>query len=282
MKEKIIDMAVITLGAIFVAVGLYYFLAPNEIAAGGISGLAIIINSYFPSIPMGILMIGMEIILFTAGILIIGPIFGGKTIYCSFMLSGIILFFEKVMPIQKPLSDDIFIQLVIGIILTGFGMSLAFNRNASTGGTDIIAKIINKYLKFNIGKSVLMADALITVFAIGTFGIEKGMYALVGLVMNSIIIDRFIEGFNMCKQITIISSEKEAIMEFIMKDLDRSATIYDAKGAFTEDEKTVIMTVVDTKQFIRLREFIKKIDKRAFITVQNVHEVLGEGFIEIA
>lgn len=271
----------VLLGAFLVAFGMQYFLVPSDIAAGGISGMAIIITSYIPNIPIGLVMMCIEVVLMIIGFIVIGPVFGGKTILCSFSISGTMIILEKFFPLEKPLSDDLMIQLLFGIMLTGIGMAIAFNENASTGGTDIIAKIINKYLKLNIGKCVLMVDVVVTLFAGTTFGIEKGMYAFLGVVINSFVIDSIIEGFNVSKKMLIISEESQKIQGFILNELKRSATVYKAVGAFTQDEKFVVSTIVDRKEFIKLRNFIKEIDSKAFITVEHVHEVLGEGFKEL-
>lgn len=271
----------ILFGALLVSIGTYFFLKPSEIAAGGISGIAIIVNSIFPKIPIGILMMGMEAVLFTIGIIIIGPIFGARTIFCSFSVSGIILILEKLFPTVHPLGGDVLVQLIFGVLICGIGMGIVFSQNASTGGTDIIAMIINKYSKISIGKSVLAADVVVTIAAIGVFGVEKGMYAILGVLMNCTIIDSVIKSFNTYKQVAIISIEGEGIQDFIVKKLDRSATIYYAKGAYNNNEREVITTVLNRKEFLTLKEYIKNVDKRAFITVNEVNEVLGEGFAEI-
>ncbi|WML35970.1 YitT family protein [Clostridium sp. OS1-26] len=282
MKKNFKSFFVIFIGALLVAVGTYFFLAPNHIAAGGISGAAIIINSIFPSLPIGALMMAMEVILFITGILIIGPVFGGKTIFCSFSVSGIILLLEKLFPNVRPLSNDMLVQLIFGVLICGVGMAIVFDQDASTGGTDIIAKIINKYFKISIGKCVLIADIVITVAASIVFGIDKGMYAILGVILNSTLIDTVIKNLNTYKQVAIISNAGEEIKDYIVDTLDRSATIYYAKGAYNNNEREVITTVVNRKQFMKLKDYIKDIDERAFITVNEVNEVLGEGFAEIA
>ncbi|AYD41461.1 YitT family protein [Clostridium fermenticellae] len=261
-----------------VAFGTYFFLKPCNIAAGGISGAAIIINSIFHNIPIGMIMMGFEIFFFTLGIIVIGPVFGGKTIFCSFSISIIIWIMQNMYPNVKSFSNDTLMQLIFGILICGAGMGIVFNKNASTGGTDIIAKIINKYTKISIGKCVLIPDITVAIFATIVFGVDKGMYAILGIILNSTIIDRVIISLNTYKHVAIISSKGEEIKNYIMKELDRSATIYSAKGAYKNDENEVITTVLDRKQFLRLKEYIVKIDDKAFITVNEVNEVLGEGF----
>ncbi|MBK1810578.1 YitT family protein [Clostridium sp. YIM B02505] len=278
MKNKIKDFLLLFIGSVLVALGTYFFLAPNKIAAGGISGIAIIINSLIPSLPIGGLMMCMEVILFLVGILVIGPFFGGKTIFCSFSISGAILILEEVFPNIKPISDDVLIQLIFGVLICGLGMGIVFNQNASTGGTDIIAKIINKYFNISIGNSLLAADIIITIAATSIFGINIGLYSILGVIINCTLIDKVIKTLNTYKQVAIISSQGEEIKRYIMDILERSATIYYAKGAYNNNESEVITTVLSRKQFVQLKEYISSIDDRAFITINEVHEVVGEGF----
>lgn len=280
MKKTIKEYVLITLGLLMVAAGIYFFLVPNNLATGGVSGLAIIISKFIPSVPVGLVMLVLNIILFIIGFLIIGPGFGFKTIYASLGLSGGIWLFEKLIPISKPIANDLMLQLLFGVGISGLGMAIVFNQNASTGGTDIIAKIINKYFHVDMGKSLLMADLLITIGAGLTFGAQAGMYALLGVVLNGFVIDSFINGLNVSKQVTIISSEGMEIKHFIINELERGVTIYDAKGAYSGEPKEVLITIMNRREFIKLKNFIKEIDKRAFITVSDVHEVLGEGFKE--
>ncbi|WPC41405.1 YitT family protein [Clostridium sp. JS66] len=281
MKNKLKSFFLILLGTFLVSFGTYFFLAPNEIAAGGISGAAIIINSIFPKIPIGILMMAMEVVLFTIGIIVIGPVFGGKTVFCSFTISGMMLLLEELFPKLHPLSNDVLVQLIFGILISGLGMGIVFNQGASTGGTDIIGKIINKYFKISIGKSVLIPDILVTAAASLVFGIDKGLYAILGVIINSTIIDKVIKSINTYKHVAIISSEGEKIKSYIVKKLDRSATVYYAKGAYKNNEREVITTVISRKEFFKLREYISLIDDKAFITVNEINEVLGEGFQNI-
>ncbi|QCX34441.1 YitT family protein [Caloramator sp. E03] len=281
MKKAFKEYILITFGIILVAIGIYYFLVPNNLAAGGVSGLAIVINNFVPAIPVGLLMLVMNIILFIVAFIFIGANFGAKTIYSSLGLSGIIWFLEKFYPIKNPVTDDIFLNLIFGILIGGVGMGIVFNQNASTGGTDIIAKIINKFFHVNIGKALLMSDFLITLMAGYAFGIKVAMYALLGVIINGFVIDEVIQGISICKQVMIISSKGEEIKNYIMNELGRGVTLYEAKGGYTKEKKEVIMTIVSRREFIKIREFIMDVDKRAFISVNNVHEVLGEGFKEI-
>lgn len=281
MKKKIKEYVFITFGMVLVAAGMYFFLMPNDLATGGVNGMGIIINHFLPFLSVGFLMIIMNIILFIIAFLIIGPGFGGKTIYVSIGLSGMIWALEIFYPIKAPLSDDMLLQLIVGILISGVGMGIVFNHNASTGGTDIIAKIINKYLHIDLGKAVLMSDFIITLIAAATFGLTKGLYAILGVIMNGYVIDNVIEGFSICKEVVIISEKGDLIKKFIIDELQRGATIYYAKGAYSGENKEVITTIIDRKEYVKLRNYIKEIDTTSFITIKNIRETLGEGFKSI-
>lgn len=282
MDKKIREYILVTIGSILVAAGIHFFLVPNNLAAGGVSGLAMVIGRYAPSIPIGLLMLVMNVILFIVAFILLGSGFGAKTIYSSLSLSGIIWLFERTMPMNEPITGDVFIELIFGILISAIGMGIIFNQDASTGGTDIIAKIINKYAHIDIGKSLLLSDFVITLLAAIAFDARTGMYALLGVVINGFVIDTVIEGLNVSKQVMIISSKAEEVKRFILEDLGRGATVYTAKGAFTEEEKEIITTTIGRKEVIRLKNFISEIDKRAFMTIIDAHETLGEGFKDIS
>lgn len=280
-KGLIKEYFIITFGLILVAAGIHFFLVPHNLAAGGLTGLAMVINHYFPALSIGVLMFIGNIFFFVIGFIFIGKGFGVKTIYSSLMLSVIIAIFEKVMPVTKPISEDILINLIFGILIGAIGMAIVFNENASTGGTDIPAKILNKYFNIEIGKGLLIIDFIVTGLAVIAFGATTGMYALLGVIVNGTVVDYVIDGLNITKRIEIISSDCESIRKYIIEDLERSATLYRAVGAYNLEERDVIVTVMGKKEFIKLKNHIKSIDPRAFIITHNVHEVLGEGFRDI-
>ena len=276
--KKFKEYALITIGFIIVAVSIQFFLAPNKIAGGGVMGIAIIINNYLPSLPVGALMLSMNLILFVVAFLVLGGKFGAKTIYASLGLSGSIWIMERFLPAGTVVTHNLLLATLFGTFLSGIGMGIVFNQNASTGGTDILAKIINKFFHLDIGKSLLAVDFIVTLFGGATFGAEIGMYALLAVIINGVVIDNVIEGLNICKQIMIISSKNKEISDFIIKELERGCTILQGKGGYSGNDTFILYTVLDRKEFIRLKNFIKEVDDRAFITVSVAHEVLGEGF----
>ena len=170
------------------------------------------------------------------------------------------------------------IILIFGMMLTSVGQAIIFNQGASSGGTDIIAKIIIKFIPMNIGTALQIADFTVICAAISVFGFEKGLYALLGIMINGFLVDYIIDGFNVAKLVMIISDKTKEVTDYIINDLDRSATVYGAKGAYSHQDKEVITTVVNRRQFVQLKNHINAIDPRAFVTVQQLHEVMGEGF----
>lgn len=269
---------IITLGTMILTFGLSVFLIQADLAVGGITGFAMIVNKVFPNISIGATMLVSNIILFILGFLLIGKQFGAKTIYASFALSFMIAVFEKVAPLNGPVVEDMFLNLFFGIFISGIGMAIVFYQNASTGGTDIIAKIINKYFSIDIGKSLLIADFLIVTLAIGIYGLEPGLYALFGVIMNAFLIDNIIEGLNIKINVRIITRYPDEIKKFIIDELSRGATIFKAEGAYSNETVNIISTVLSKREFIKIKAFIKEIDEQAFVTVASVREVIGEGF----
>lgn len=279
MKKKIREFALVTIGAAIVAMGLSFFLIPADLATGGVTGLAMVINHLMPQFEIGSILFVLNAILFVVGFIAIGPQFGAKTIYASFLLSGLVYVFDSVISISGPLVDDLLVNLIVGILISGVGLGIVFNQNASTGGTDIIAKILNKYFHTDIGKSLLMADMVVVLLASFVFGIELAIYALLGVVLNGIIIDNVIEGFSMKVSVSVISTHSQEIQKYIYEELNRGATIYSAKGGYTNSDKEIVNSVMGKKEFVRLKMYVKTVDENAFVTVANVREVLGEGFL---
>ena len=186
------EYAIVTIGVSLVAIGIQYFFAPNNIAGGGLSGLALIINYYIPKLSIGTIIFLGNLILFAISFIVIGGDFGLKTIYASFMLSVVIEFMDKILK-STALTTNLLAAVILGTLVTAIGLAMVFAINASTGGTDILAKILNKYTTFNIGISLLIVDLFVAVVGGFTFGLEKGIYSMMVIVLNGLLIDRVIE-----------------------------------------------------------------------------------------
>lgn len=278
--ERFKEYTIITLGIILVAISVEYFFAPNNIAAGGVTGAAIVINAIMPNLSIGIITLVLNVVLFVVAFAFIDGNFGVKTIYASLGLSILLWIIEKFLnPVA--ITNDLIMATVFGTLISAIGMALVFNENASTGGTDILAKILNKFFHLDIGKSLLAVDFVITIASALVFTIDLALYSILSVILLGIIVDRLIEGFNACKSVFIISKSNHEISKFIIDTLDRGCTFLNGTGAYTGESNNILYAVVNRNQFIKLKKFIKEMDPQAFITVGEVHEVLGEGFKDI-
>ncbi|MBE6049223.1 MAG: YitT family protein [Clostridium sp.] len=281
MNKKIFkEYGLITFGIFLAAIGVEYFFAPNNLAAGGVTGLAIVLNSLMPNLSVGGLTLVINIILFVVAFGVIGGNFGGKTIFASLGMSVIMWIIEKFFnPVA--ITNDLIIATIFGTIISAFGMAIVFNYNASTGGTDILAKILNKFFHLEIGKALLIVDLIITFAAAMVFGLDIGFYSMLSVIILGITIDKFIDGFNTSKEIMIMSKRSDEISKYILDDLGRGCTYLKGIGAYSKKDIQIIYSILSRSEFIKLKSFIKEIDKDAFISVRESYEVLGEGFTEI-
>ncbi|MPQ44920.1 YitT family protein [Clostridium tarantellae] len=206
-KEKFIefmkDYAIITFGVILIAFGIEYFYAPNSLAAGGLSGLSLIIYHFIPQISMWAIQALGNLILFIVAFILVGSDFGSKTIYATALLTGIMAFMEKIIGVYA-FTNNLILAVIFGTLMVSFGLAIVFHRNASTGGTDILAKILNKYTNFNIGISLLCVDFCVTIASALTFGLDKGIYAFIAVIANGILVDKFV---------LLLNKRKESIIE---------------------------------------------------------------------
>lgn len=266
----------ITLGVFLLAASLQFFYYPNHLVSGGVSGLALIVSKFTPISP-GIFMNLSNVVLFILAYFLLGKRFVADSIYASFAFSIILVLLEKFFP-NVVITTDPFLTVVFGAIIAAFGLALAFNEGASTGGTSIIAKILNKYLHIDLGKSTIVADGIVVLLGIMTFGVNKGLYGLLSCLIIGILTDKFIEGFSNCKQVVIISKKSAEIQKHIIKEIQRGCTKVIGQGVYSEENVDILYVVVHRRQFISLKKAIKIIDPTAFITVNDAKEVLGEGF----
>ncbi|PKG23194.1 YitT family protein [Niallia nealsonii] len=283
MKKKIStkiigNLFLLHTGVFLIAVNIHFFMEPNHFASGGLGGLSIVLHAFFPDLSLGAVMLSLNLILFIIGFIFLGFQFGAKTIYASFLLTFFVWIMDHFYPMSKGFSEDLLLQLVMGTIIAGLGLVVVFKQNASTGGMDLIAMILNKYFAIDIGKAVLMADCLISLLAVFAFGIDKGLYACFGIFLRGIVIDYFTSQFNIAKEVVVISEKCDQIQEYIIHHLQKSATIHTAKGAFTNHSKKVITIILERKDYVKLKKYISQVDRQAFVTVHNMNEVIGTGF----
>lgn len=277
--KKVREFFYITIGIILVAIGLEYFLFPNNIAAGGVAGFALVIQDIF-NIEAGIIMWGCNIILFILAFVFIGGSFGTKSIYAAFGLSTILSVIEK-LGLSYAVTNNLILATVFGSVFSALGGAIVFNQGASTGGTSITAKLLSKYLNMDIGKGLLISDSFVILLAIYNFGVELGLFGLIAVYLSSTLIDKFIDGINSCKQVMIFTRNEKMVTEYIMNNIHRGCTVFDGRGGYTGENNNVIFTVLDRRQFVKLKQFIRENDSTAFITVNEATEVLGKGFVNI-
>lgn len=277
--KKFKEFIMMTAGAVLLAIGVYYFKIPNGFSTGGVTGIGTILGAFTAPV----ITPGAWIWILNIGLLIVGFIFFGKgtgikTVYCSMLYSTLTFVFEKVTPLEAPLSDQPLLELVYAMLLTSIGSAMMFNANASSGGTDIVALILKKYFKMDVGKGLLFADFIVASSSFFVFGIKTGLFSLLGLFAKAFIVDSVIESINSCKYFVVITDKHEEIGEYILKDMHHGATVHKAVGEYTHGDKVMIHTVCRRAEAVKLRQKVKEIDPHAFIIITTSSEIIGKGF----
>lgn len=278
VRETIRDYVLLTLGTALVALGIYFFKFPNNFSTGGVSGLSIILGRLFPNVTPGAYVFIINQLLLAAGFAVFGRSFGVRTAYVSLVLSGITWGLEYVLPLSAPMTNEPLLELVFSVALPAIGSAILFNMQASSGGTDIVAMILRKYTSLNIGNALICVDISITILAGVVFGIETGLFSVLGLALKSVIVDMVLENIKVHKAFQIITSKPNEITEYITGELKRGATRIDGEGAYTHEDKTIILTVVNRMQAVKLRQFARSVDAHCFILITNTTEIIGKGF----
>ena len=271
------EYTALTLATCVMNIGIYVFKFPNNFSFGGVSGLSVVLSSAFGVSASGCnLVINMLLILL--GFLFLGRTFGIKTVYVSVLSSVGLSLMERFFPMNAPVTDQPMLELIFAILLPALASAVLFNMDASGGGTDILAMILKKYSSVDIGVGLFVVDLAVTVSAFFVFGIETGLYSCCGLMAKSLVIDGVIENINLCRFFTIVTDTPELICDFIQVELNRSATISSAEGAYTGKHKYIVLTVVNRHQAVLLRNFIKKESPKSFLMITNSSEIIGKGF----
>lgn len=276
--KKIKEYLLTTIGIALTAIALEYFFFPSDIAAGGVSGIGLVINKLI-GLDTSIVVLVLNILLFILAFLVLGKSFGSKSIYATVMLSVFMWIIEKFFT-PGVLTENMFLASFFGSIILGMGAAIVFHQGASTGGTSIIAAIISKFTPIGIGISVLLTDSFVCILAISIFGVDKGLFGFFSVILIGLVIDKFIDGFNRCKQVFIITSKEKDIVNHIIKNIDRGCTVLNGNGGYTGSDVKIIYTVLSSNEFIALKKDVKEIDPEAFVTVNESTEVLGKGFTD--
>lgn len=276
-KKKVSDITLMTLGVVFLTIGVYFFKIPNGFSTGGVSGIGTLLGKVTPISP-ATWIAGINVLLLLLGFLILGKSTGAKTVYCSMLFSALTWLFEAIFPLTSPMSDQPFLELVYAIILTAIGSAMMFNAEASSGGTDIAALILKKYTSLDVGKALLCTDSVIAASAFAIFGVETGLFSLLGLFAKAFLVDGVIESLNSCKYFVVITTKRDEVSEYITKTIKHGATTHAAEGEFTHQGKYMIHTVCKRSEAIRMRKYIKEIDPHSFIIITTSSEIIGRGF----
>ena len=278
-KQFLVDYSLLTLGTALVAMGTYFFKFPNQFSTGGVTGIAVILSSIFPAISSSLFASVINVLFLFLGFFFLNRGFGVRTIYCSLLFSGMLSGLEWLVPMSSPLTDEKLLELFFGVILPALGSAILFNTQGSTGGTDILAMILKKFTSLDIGMALLYVDVLIAGSTLILIDVETGLFSLLGLVLKSVLVDSVIESLNRRKSFILVTSCPEEVCDFITHTLHRSATFWKAEGAYSHQDKWVVLTALSRAQAVALRRHLKSIDPHAFMLITNSSEIFGKGFL---
>ena len=271
-KKILSEWLIITFGTVVAASAVFFFLIPSHLAVGSISGLAIILANFIP-LKISAITMGLNVALLVVGLIFIGRDFGIKTIYTSVLMPVVFAVLEILFPDMQSIMGDGFLDMLLYIFTVSIGLAILFNRNASSGGLDIIAKLLNKYLRMDLGKAMSLAGICTALTAALVYDAKTVLLSILGTYLNGIVLDHFIFGFNIRRRVCILSNKEADIEAFILHTLHSGATIYEPVGAYDHQIRRKIITIVDKNEYIQLMNYISKTDPSAFVTVYNVNEV---------
>ncbi len=297
-KRVALNWILMAVGIIMMSASVYFFQTPNDLTLGGIAGIAIVLNKLIYNaspdvaaiLTQGVIMAIINVLLLVLGLIILGKQCTVKTIFCSLLYTGIIWLLEYfnvisyLTPVNEAgvhaatLTDQPLLELVYAILLFGVGGALIFNCGASSGGTDIIALILKKFTRLNVGMALMLIDFLIVCISFYTFDVESALFSMLGLFTKSFLLDSVIENISKTKYITIITPNPEIVSDYILNVINHGYTMYDAEGGYTHAKKKVLVTVCKRSEALKLKLYIHKADPAAFVIITDANEILGKGF----
>ena len=266
------ETAILTGAVVIIAAAVYFFLLPSHASVSSISGLGIVLSNFVP-LPLSAITMIMNVVLLIIGFFTCGKEFGAKTVYTSIMLPLFLGLFEKVFPAIGSLTDSQELDVLCYILVVSIGLSILFNRNASSGGLDIVAKIMNKYLRMDLGRAMSLSGMCVALSAALVYDKKTVVLSILGTYFNGIILDHFIFSHNVKRRVCIITKKEEELRRFIVEDLHSGATIYEATGAYNMEKHNEIITIVDKSEYQKLMSYISREDPLAFITIYNVSDM---------
>ena len=271
-KRILKELVTITLGTLIVAIAVYFFMYPSHVTVGSAAALAQVLSNFLP-LPPSVINLIMNIVLFIIGFILVGPEFGAKTIYCGILLPVLIGVFEICFPNFQSITQDPLLDVLCYILIVSIGLAILFTCNASSGGLDIVAKLMNKFFRIDVGKAMALSGMLVAASSILCYDSKTVVLSLLGTYFGGMITDHFLFGMNIKRRVCIISPKFDEIIEFILHDLHSGATIYEGTGAYDRSVKKEIITIVDNQEYRKLMDYMRKTDPKAFMTVYSVNEI---------
>lgn len=271
-KQTLKEFFVITAGTGIVATAVYFFMLPSHVSVGSAAALAMVLSNFIP-LPVSVITFLMNVILLIIGFLLIGPEFGGKTVYTAMLMPGFMWIFEQLFPDFQSLTQDPLLDVICYILVVGVGLAFLFSYNASSGGLDIVAKLMNKYLRMDLGQAMSLSGMLVALSSALCYDTKTVVLSVLGTYFGGMVVDHFIFGLNIKRRVCIISQKLDEILPFILHDLHSGATINEIIGAYDNTRRREIITIVDKQEYRALMDYVKKIDPKAFITVYSVNEI---------
>ena len=271
-KSILIEINILTIAIAIIAVAVYFFLVPSHTSISSISGLGIVLSNFVP-LPLSAITMILNVVLLIIGFFTCGKEFGLKTVYTSVMLPVFLGIFENIFPNTGSITDSQELDVLCYILVVSVGLSILFNRNASSGGLDIVAKIINKYFHMELGKAMSLSGMCVALSAALVYDKKTVVLSVLGTYFNGIVLDHFIFDHNIKRRVCIITKKEEELRQFILRDLHSGATIYEAIGAYNMEKRNEIITIVDKGEYQKLMKYINQEDPEAFITVYTVSDM---------
>jgi uncharacterized membrane-anchored protein YitT (DUF2179 family) len=271
-KRTVKEYLIITGGTIVIAAAVYFFMLPSHVTVGSATALALVMTNFIP-LPVSVITFALNVILLVIGFLLIGPEFGAKTVYSSILLPVIIGVFEIIFPDFQSITGDPLLDVVCYILVVGLGLSLLFSCNAASGGLDIVAKLMNKYLRMDLGQAMSLSGILVALTSALVYEKDIVVLSVLGTYFGGLVVDHFIFGLNIKRRVCIISPKIDEILPFVLHDLHSGATINEIIGAYDNTPRKELIVIVDKQEYKKLMDFVKRTDPGAFITVYSVNEI---------
>ena len=271
-RKNLREFAIITVGTIIIAAAVYFFMLPSHVSVGSGAALAMVISNYVP-LPVSQITMILNVFLLIIGFLLIGPEFGVKTVYCALFMPAMMGVYEILFPDFQSITQDPLLDMICYILVVGIGLALLFPRNASSGGLDIVAKLMNKFLGMELGRAMSLSGMLVALSSALCYDKKTVVLSVLGTYFGGLVVDHFIFDMNIKRRVCIISPRLDEITQFILHELHSGATINPIIGAYNNQPMREIITIVDNQEYRRLMEYMKKTDPKAFITVYSVSHI---------